>query len=119
MSLGKLRNLPFFQKVFSYNGMKSQIAEGVRDIYNVKQKRFIKARSLSAGNISDITDPVNPKTVSVIDIEPQNICGRAAPISHGGGVVMKSYKDIKHGKEMLAKFAVFGKFAGKSEIHKT
>ena len=124
MSLRKLRKLSFFQKLFSYNGMKSQMAfmdtEGVRDIYNVKQKIFIiKARSLSAGNTSDITDSVNPKTISVINIEPQNICHRAAPISHGGVVSMDSHKDIKHGKEMLTTLAVFGKAAGKSEVHKT
>ena len=73
MSLGKLRNLFFFQKLFSYNGMKSQMAfmdiKGVRDIYHVKQKRFIDKAM--------------------------------------------GYMDIKPGKDMLAKFAVFGEAAGK------
>ena len=139
MSLRKLRNLPFFQKLFSYNGMKSQMAfmdtKCVGNVYHVKQKRFIdKTMSLSVGemkdqlhlcdilkkpyraaNISDITDSANSKTVGVINIEPQNInvCPSAVPITHGGYVVMDSYMDIKPGKDMLAKFAVFGEAAGK------
>ena len=138
MSLGKIRKLPFFPKIFTYNGTKLQVdfmdSNDVKDIYNVIQKRFLdKAMGLSVGEIkdeqhlfeilqksdiaakiSDITDSVNPKTVGVINIEPQNICRSAAPITHGGYVIMDSYKDIKPGKDMLATFAMCGRAAGES-----
>ena len=137
MTLGRIKKLPFIPKVFSYTGTRLLVDfidnnNDIKDIFQIIQKRISeKTIGLSVGEIpdeehllhilkksdvalkiTDITNTTSKKTVGVINIEPQHICRSAAPITHGGYVIMDSYKDIKPGKDMLAMKAMCGRASG-------
>ena len=137
MTLGRIKNLTFIPKVLSYTGTRLLVDfidnnDYIKDIFQIIQKRISeKTIGLSVGEIpdedhllhilkksdvalkiTDITNTTSKKTVGVINIEPQYICRSAAPITHGGGVIMDSYKDIKPGRDMLAMKAICGRASG-------